>query len=50
MKEPIMRADFKATEKTVYMHAKERAGEMGEKALDKARELKDKATGETKTH
>ena len=42
--------DFKATEKTVYMRAKERAGEMGEKALDKARELKDKATGETKTH
>jgi sporulation protein YlmC with PRC-barrel domain len=42
--------DFKATEKTVYMRAKERAGEMGEKALDKARELKGKATGATKTN
>ena len=36
--------DFKATEKTVYMRAKEKAGEMGEKALEKARELRDKAT------
>ena len=36
--------DFKATEKTVYMRAKEKAGEMGEKALERARELRDKAT------
>ena len=36
--------DFKPTEKTVYMRAKEKAGEMGEKALEKARELRDKAT------
>ncbi|NJO35169.1 MAG: PRC-barrel domain containing protein [Rhodospirillales bacterium] len=35
--------DFKATEKTVYMRAREKAGEMGEKALDKARDLADKA-------
>ncbi len=42
--------DFKSTEKTVYMRAKERAGEMGEKALDKARELKEKATGAPKTN
>jgi hypothetical protein len=42
--------DFKATEKTVYMRAKERAGEMGETALDKARELKEKATGAPKTN
>jgi hypothetical protein len=35
---------FKATEKTVYMRAKEKAGEMGEKALERARELRDKAT------
>jgi uncharacterized membrane protein YtjA (UPF0391 family)/sporulation protein YlmC with PRC-barrel domain len=42
--------DFKATEKTVYMRAKERTGEMGEKTLDKVRELKDKATGAPKTN
>ena len=35
---------FKATEKTVYMRAKEKAGEMGEKALERARELRDRAT------
>jgi hypothetical protein len=35
--------DFKATEKTVYMRAKEQASEMGQKAVDKAKELKDKA-------
>jgi hypothetical protein len=35
--------DFKATEKTVYMRAKEQAGEMGQKAIDKAKELKDTA-------
>jgi len=35
--------DFKATEKTVYMRAREQAGEMGEKALDKTREWTDKA-------
>lgn len=34
---------FQATEKTVYMRAKEQASEMGHKALDEARELKDKA-------
>src|SRR5215813_8474776 len=44
-KEQLMAApDFKATEKTVYMRAKEKAGEMGEHALEKARELRDKAT------
>jgi sporulation protein YlmC with PRC-barrel domain len=36
--------DFNATEKTVYMRAKEKAGEMGEQALERARELRDKAT------
>jgi hypothetical protein len=36
--------DFKATEKTVYIRAKEKAGEMGEQALERARELRDKAT------
>ena len=35
--------DFKPTEKTTYMRAKEQAGEMGQKALDKTRELTDKA-------
>ena len=35
--------DFKATEKTVYMRAKEQAAEMGQKAVDKAKELKDTA-------
>ena len=35
--------EFKPTEKTVYMRAKEQAGEMGHKAIDQARELKDKA-------
>ena len=35
--------DFHATEKTTYMRAKEQASEMGQKALDKATELKDKA-------
>ena len=35
--------DFKPTEKTVYMRAKEQAGDMGKKALDKTRELTDKA-------
>src|SRR5215831_3099670 len=34
---------FKPTEKTVYMRAREQAGELGEKALEKARELTDKA-------
>jgi sporulation protein YlmC with PRC-barrel domain len=37
--------DFKPTEKTVYMRAKEQATEMGQKAVDTAKELKDKATG-----
>jgi sporulation protein YlmC with PRC-barrel domain len=32
--------DFKATEKTVYMRAKERAGEFGQQAAEKAGELK----------
>jgi hypothetical protein len=36
--------DFKATEKTVYMRAKERAGDLGQQAVDKAGELKDKAS------
>lgn len=36
--------DFKPTEKTLYMRAKEKVGEMGEKALDTARELKENAT------
>jgi sporulation protein YlmC with PRC-barrel domain len=35
--------DFRPTEKTIYMRAKEKVGEMGEKTLDAARELKDKA-------
>jgi sporulation protein YlmC with PRC-barrel domain len=35
--------DFKSTEKTVYMRAKEQATEMGQKAVDTAKELKDKA-------
>jgi hypothetical protein len=35
--------EFKATEKSVYMRAKETAAEMGHKAIDKARELGDKA-------
>jgi hypothetical protein len=35
--------EFKATEKTVYMRAKEQATEMGQKAVDTASELKDKA-------
>jgi sporulation protein YlmC with PRC-barrel domain len=35
--------DFRATEKTTYMRAKEQAADMGQKALDKATELKEKA-------
>lgn len=35
--------DFKPTEKTTFMRAKEQAGELGQKALDKTRELTDKA-------
>jgi hypothetical protein len=35
--------EFKATEKTVFMRAREQAAEMGQKAVDKASELKDKA-------
>ena len=35
--------EFKATEKTVYMRAKEQAIEMGHKTVDKAVELKDQA-------
>ena len=35
--------DFKPTEKTVYMRAKEQAIEMGHKTVDKAVELKDQA-------
>lgn len=35
--------DFKATEKTVFMRAKENATEMGRKAVDEAKDLKDKA-------
>lgn len=35
--------DFKATEKTTYMRAKEQASDMGQKAMDKAGELKDQA-------
>ena len=43
-KERLLAApDFKPTEKTVYMRAREQAGELGEKALEKARELTDKA-------
>lgn len=34
---------FQPTEKTVYMRAKEQAGELGQQALDKAGELRDKA-------
>ena len=37
------RLSFKPTEKTVYMRAKEQAAEMGQKAIDTAKELKDKA-------
>lgn len=36
--------DFKATEKTVFMRAREQANDMGQKAIDKASELRDKAT------
>jgi sporulation protein YlmC with PRC-barrel domain len=35
--------EFRATEKTTYMRAKEQASDLGQKALDKASELKDKA-------
>jgi hypothetical protein len=35
--------EFKATEKSMYMRAKETAAEMGQKAVDTARELGDKA-------
>jgi hypothetical protein len=35
--------DFKATEKTVYMRAKEEATEIGQKAVNAAKDLKDKA-------
>jgi hypothetical protein len=35
--------EFKATEKTIYMRAKEQAEELGQKAADKARELKNEA-------
>lgn len=34
---------FQPTEKTVYMRAKEQASELGHKAMEEARELKDKA-------
>jgi sporulation protein YlmC with PRC-barrel domain len=34
---------FQPTEKTVYMRAKEQASDMGHKAMEEARELKDKA-------
>jgi hypothetical protein len=36
--------DFKPTEKSVYMRAKESAAEYGQKAMEKARELGDKAS------
>ncbi|HEU4379302.1 MAG TPA: PRC-barrel domain-containing protein [Hyphomicrobiaceae bacterium] len=36
--------DFRATEKTTYMRAKEQAADMGQKALDTASELKEKAS------
>ena len=36
--------EFKPTEKTAYMRAKETAAEMGRKAANKARELGDKAS------
>ncbi|NJO34940.1 MAG: PRC-barrel domain containing protein [Rhodospirillales bacterium] len=43
-KERLLAApEFKPTEKTVYMRAREQAGELGEKALEKARDLADKA-------
>jgi len=43
-KQDLTRAPaFKATEKTVYMRAKEQAIEMGHKTMDKAVELKDQA-------
>jgi len=35
--------DFKPTEKTVYMRAREQATDLGRKAANKASELKDKA-------
>ena len=35
--------EFKPTEKTTYMRAREQAGEIGQKAVDKAKELKDQA-------
>jgi hypothetical protein len=36
--------DFKSTEKTTFMKAREKAGEIGSKAMEKAGELKDQAT------
>ena len=43
-KERLLAApDFRPTEKTVYMRAKEEAAEMGQKAVDTARDLADKA-------
>jgi hypothetical protein len=34
---------YQPTEKTVYMRAREQAGELGQQAIDKAAELRDKA-------
>jgi sporulation protein YlmC with PRC-barrel domain len=43
-KERLLAApDFKPTEKTVYMRAKEEATQMGQKAMETARDLADKA-------
>jgi sporulation protein YlmC with PRC-barrel domain len=36
--------DFRSTEKTTYMRAKEQAAEMGQKALETAADLKEKAS------
>ena len=42
-RERLQAREFKATEKSMYMRAKETATEYGQKAIDKARELGDKA-------
>jgi len=34
---------YQPTEKTAYMRAREQAGELGQQAIDKAAELRDKA-------
>jgi hypothetical protein len=40
--------EFRATEKTTYMRAKEQASDLGQKALDKASELKTRPAARSK--